>query len=201
MWQRNKKYTTLIVGIILMIVAFKTITYRMDSHISNLKNNGVEATATVGSMFDTKIRTKGRYGIKSEWVHYKMFVEFYDSNYMKSQMEGLFDGELFGPEDVGGYGADRFDKIEMYVTEEEYEALHEGSNVDVVFIEGFNNGSEMPEVLLKSTVESSIFKRFSISITGHFNTTGFMVVGVILLLGSILTTLIGFILVRQARSK
>jgi len=199
MWQKYKKYATLVIGVILIVVALKVITYPIDSHTSYLSNSGAEATATVSSKFDTKIRTKGRYGTKSEWTHYKLFVDFYDSNFLLTQMEGVFEGMDVDMGDLAG--SPRMEKIDMYVTADEYNAVKEGDKVEVVFIEGFNAGYEGPIILLKSTVESSFFKRFGISITGHFESGWLFGFGIILMLAAVLTTLIGLLLAFRAKTE
>jgi hypothetical protein len=197
-----KKYILLFCGVLFLILNIYVINRPFNKVVSHFEKFGQPTKATVTSKFTEKTEIKGRYNTSSERIKYKLHVT-YESKFFHREMAGDLDGyKLDGMdlniEELIDGPMERLEFINTFVSESEWEDLKEGDQVDILYLKQENREENMPDVILKSTAESSWFKKFMVLMKGDLKEH---TLGIIMLPISFLAILIGVVFALKRREK
>lgn len=197
-----KKYGILICGVLFLFLTIYVINRPFNKVVSHFSEFGQPAKATVTLKFEEKTKITGRYNITTERINYKLHIT-YKSKFFQREMAGdlemyKFGGIDFNTEEAFSGPMERTEYINTFVSESEWDALKEGDQVDVLYLKQENREEDMPNVILKSTAESSWFKKFMILMKGDLKEH---TLGILMLPVSFLAILIGLAFAFGGRAK
>ena len=169
----KKNLIVLALGVSIFLLSIAMITSPLRNVANYHLKHADRISATVERKSNYQESANSRKG-EFEYSYYKIRVNFKDKNF--------------------GFNTSR--TIEHLIRKSEFETLKIGDKVDVSDLGKTSRADERPNTLLASTIDSSIFQKFFISIKGDISEHVF---GVILLIIGGITTLISIVFIFKKR--
>lgn len=172
-----KKLLALGIGITLTILSIFLITGPIRAIAAKHQENGKRCSAKSESKDIRNEKVRTRKGV-FEYEYYEITVEY------KS----------------GRFGINHIREVRDFVTEDEFKAARIGAEIEISDMGNARSNAESPNILLASTMDSSIFTKFKLAMKGDISEHA---LGLILLIFGGMTTLIsiGFLFSKKQSHK